>query len=480
MKGEIKMADEKSQLDLLREKLTYTRSNCWNLFNSDRIMSFADDYKKILTAGKTEREYAMIAEELLVANGYQKLPETGSSYPTSLLQKKFYRNIKGKGIIAFYGGRRSLSEGVNLVASHIDSPRLDVKQNPLYEDAGFAFLDTHYYGGIKTYQWMNIPLALHGKIVRKDGTEVAVSIGESTLDPVFVISDILPHLARDYKSKPVGEVFKNEALDVMIGSLPIEFNEKEKEAVKLNMLKILHEKYQIIEEDFLSAELEIVPRGEALDVGFDRSMILGYGHDDRICAYTSLKALLDMTEPPELSACVLLLDKEEIGSEGNTGAKTKAIEEFFEDLIAVSGENVRLSKVFARSACLSADVSAALDPHFKDAFEEKNAPYFHKGIVLSKYTGAGGKGGSSDASAEFVGKIRRLLHDHNVKFQTAELGKVDVGGGGTVAKYFGERGMEVIDAGPALLSMHAPYEICAKDDLYETYRAYSAFLMHHK
>ncbi|MDD4663690.1 MAG: aminopeptidase, partial [Caldisericia bacterium] len=277
-----------------------------------------------------------------------------------------------------------------------------------------------------------------------------------------------------------GEVFKNEALDVMIGSLPIEFNEKEKEAVKLNMLKILHEKYQITEEDFLSAELEIVPRGEALDVGFDRSMILGYGHDDRICAYTSLKALLDMTEPPELSSCVLLLDKEEIGSEGNTGAKTKAIEEFFEDLIALSGENIRLSKVFAKSACLSADVSAALDPHFKDAFEEKNAPYFHKGIVLSKYTGAGGKGGSSDASAEFVGKIRRLFNEYNVKFQTAELGKVDVGGGGTVAKYFGERGMEVIDAGPALLSMHAPYEICAKDDLYETYRAYSAFLAHHK
>jgi len=474
------MADEKSHLDELREKLTYSRHNSWNLINSDRIMSFADDYKKILSAGKTEREYAMIAEELLVANGFQKLPETTNPYPNSLMQKKFYRTIKGKGIIAFYGGRRPLSEGINFIASHIDSPRLDIKQNPLYEDAGFAFLDTHYYGGIKTYQWMNIPLAIHGKIVRRDGTEVAVSIGESSLDPVFVISDILPHLARDYKSKPVGEVFKNEALDVIIGSLPIEFNEKEKDAIKLNMLKILHDKYQITEEDFLSAELEIIPRGEALDVGFDRSMILGYGHDDRICAYTSLKALLDLSEPPELSACVLLLDKEEIGSEGNTGAKTKAIEEFVEDLIAYSGENHRLSKVFARSNCLSADVNAAFDPHFKDVFEEKNAACFHKGIVLAKYTGAGGKGGSSDASAEFVGKIRRLFHDQNVKFQTAELGKVDVGGGGTVAKYFGERGMEVIDAGPALLSMHAPFEICAKDDLYETYRAYSAFFVHYR
>lgn len=470
------MEEEKKPFEDLRKKLSYKKSNSWNAINSDRIICFADEYKKVLNQGKTEREFTKLAENLLISKGYQKFGDPTENQSMNLMGVKLYRVIKGKGIIAFLGGKRSIKDGINFVASHIDSPRLDLKQNPLFEDSGFAFLDTHYYGGIKTYQWMNIPLALHGKVVRKDSTEITINIGESAYDPVFVISDILPHLAGNYKAKTVGDVFKNEALDVMIGSLPIEFNEDEKDGVKLNILKILHDKYGMIEEDFLSAELEIVPRGEALDVGFDRSMIMAYGHDDRICAYASLRAMIDMEELPELSACVLLLDKEEIGSEGNTGAKTHAIEELLEDLITVSGEKITVTKLFSRCNCLSADVGAAFDPHFKDAFEDKNTPNFHKGIVITKFTGSGGKGGSSDASAEFTGKIRKLLQDNQVKFQTGELGKVDIGGGGTVAKYFGERGMEVIDAGTALLSMHAPYEICAKDDLYETYRAYLTFL----
>lgn len=470
------MAEEKSPLEELRKSLTYKKVNSWNMTNSDRIMSFADEYKKVLNQGKTEREFSKLAEDFLATKGFQKFGNPYNGQRMNLMGTKIFRTIKGKGVIAFIGGKRPISDGINFVASHIDSPRLDLKQNPLYEDSGFAFLDTHYYGGIKTYQWMNIPLSIHGKIVRKDGSEINISIGESAYDPVFVISDILPHLARDYKTKPVGDVFKNEALDVMIGSLPIDFNEEEKDGVKFNILKILHDKYGMIEEDFLSAELEIVPKGEALDLGFDRSMILAYGHDDRICAYTSLRALVDMEEIPELSACVLLLDKEEIGSEGNTGAQTHAIEEMMEDLIEISGEKLSVTKLFSRCNCLSADVGAAFDPHFKDVFEEKNTPHFHKGIVITKFTGSGGKGGSSDASAEFTGKIRKLFTDNQVIFQTGELGKVDVGGGGTVAKYFGQRGMEVIDAGTALLSMHAPYEICAKDDLYETYRAYLVFL----
>ncbi len=470
------MEEEKSKFDALRKQLQHKPGLVWNQKNHDRIMSFGDDYKKSLNLGKTERSFIKYSEDILQSKGFQKLNDSVTTENQVLKDRKFYRDIKGKGLIAFIGGKKPLSQGVNIVTAHVDSPRLDIKQCPLYEDSGFAFLDTHYYGGIKTYQWLNIPLAMHGEVIRKDGSKLSVTIGESAYDPIFAISDILPHLARDYKSKPVGEVFKNEALDIIIGSLPIEFNEDEKEAVKLNMLQILNHKYGLVEEDFLSAELEIVPRGEALDLGLDRSMIHGYGQDDRICAFTGLRSLVDIRETPELSAMVILLDKEEIGSEGNTGAKTHAIEEFVEDLIQLSGEKVTVNKVFGKSNVLSGDVSAAYDPHFKDCFDEKNSGHFHRGVVINKYTGAGGKGGSSDASAEFMGKIRQLFAQNQIQWQTAELGKVDVGGGGTVAKFFGERGMEVVDCGPALLSMHAPYEISSKADVYETYRAYSAFL----
>jgi aspartyl aminopeptidase len=473
------MEETNNKFEALRKQVQYKTRLAWTQQNNDRIMSFADEYKKSLNAGKTERTFIKYTEEVLMSKGFQKLQDQVSEV-APLQDRKLYRSIKGKGIMAFIGGRQAISQGINIVASHVDSPRLDIKQNPLYEDSGFAFLDTHYYGGIKTYQWLNIPLAIHGEIIRKDGSRLSISIGESSYDPIFAISDILPHLARDYKSKPVGEVFKNEALDLMIGSLPIEFNEDEKDAIKLNMLQILNHKYGLIEEDFLSAELEIVPRGEALDMGLDRSMIHGYGQDDRICSFSALRALVDMRETPDLCSMVILLDKEEIGSEGNTGAKTHAIEEFVEDLIQLSGEKVSVNKVFGKSSVLSGDVSAALDPHFKDCFEEKNTARFHRGVVINKYTGSGGKGGSSDASAEFMGRVRQLFAQHQIVWQTSELGKVDVGGGGTVAKYFGERGMEVVDCGPALLSMHAPYEISSKADLYETYRAYHAFLQSFK
>ena len=470
------LEEKKNKWDDLRKQLQYKTKLAWNQEKNDRIMSFADDYKKSLNQGKTERTFAKYAETLLLNKGFRLFQEPGVFESASLSGQKLYRMIKGKGLIAFLGGRQPLSKGVNIVTAHIDSPRLDIKQNPLYEDSGFAYFDTHYYGGIKTYQWFNIPLAIHGEIVRKDGSCISVSIGESAYDPIFAISDILPHLARDYKAKKVGEVFKNEALDILVGSLPIEFNEDEKDAVKLNMLQILNQKYGLVEEDFLSAELEVVPRGEALDLGLDRSMIHGYGQDDRICAFTGLRALLDLQDAPELGAMVILLDKEEIGSEGNTGAKTRLIEEFVEDLIQFTGEKTHIHRIFGKSNVLSGDVSAGFDPHFKDCFDAKNNGHFHRGVVINKYTGAGGKGGSSDASAEFMGKIRQLFAHHHIQWQTAELGKVDVGGGGTVAKFFGERGMEVVDCGPSLLSMHAPFEISSKADVYETYLAYSAFL----
>ena len=466
--------EKDNSLDEIRSLLGWKRSIVWKEDNYNQIMSFADEYKQSLNNGKTERKFTKYSEEYLLRNGFIKFDNyLNNDRPINGL--KLYKTIKDKGIIAFYGGRSLLSAGLNIVAAHIDSPRLDLKQNPLFEDSGFSYLDTHYYGGIKVYQWLSMPLVMDGEIIKKDGSRVSINIGESDSDPVFVISDILPHLAREEKGSKVGDVFKAESLDIIVGSLPINYKEEEKDAIKLNILKILNEKYGIIEEDFSSAEIEIIPKGKAMDVGFDRSMILAYGQDDRICAYPALKAITEIDEQPELSSLVLLLDKEEIGSEGNTGAKTKLIEEFLEDLISFSGEKITVNKLLSKSNCLSGDVSAAYDPHYKDVFEEKNSARLNKGIAINKYTGVAGKSGSSDASAEFMGKIRNLFNTNSIKWQTAELGKVDVGGGGTVAKYFAERGMEVIDCGPSILSMHAPYEISSKADVYETYRAYLAF-----
>lgn len=460
----------------IREKLLCKRENVWCERNEKEILEFSEDYKIALNSGKTEREFAKFSKDFLLSKGFREFNEPLQYERLDLNSAKLLRLVKGKVLIAFIGGEVSIENGINVVAAHIDSPRLDLKQNPLYEDSNFAYFDTHYYGGIKAYQWLSIPLSIHGEIIRKDGSSLNIVVGEDDKDPVFVITDILPHLARDFKEKKIGDVFKGEDLDVLIGGLPLYFKSEEKEAVKLNILRILNEKYNIVEEDLSSAEIEVVPRGNALDLGFDRSMIIAYGQDDRICAYTALRAIAELNTTTKLSSMVILLDKEEIGSEGNTGAKARIIESFLEDLIISYGVQTTTTKVFLKSNCLSGDVSAAFDPHYKDVFEARNSAYFNKGVVVNKFTGIGGKSGSSDASAEFVGKIRKLFNDNCVKWQTAELGKVDVGGGGTVAKFFAERGMEVLDCGPAILSMHAPYEISSKADLYETYRAYLSFL----
>ena len=468
--------DEKNSLEEIRKKLLCKRENVWCAINERDIIKFSEDYKLALNNGKTEREFAKLSKDYLLSRGFREFNEPLQNDRVDLNSAKLLRLIKGKVLIAFFGGQASIENGINIISAHIDSPRLDLKQNPLYEDSGFAYFDTHYYGGIKIYQWLSIPLAIHGEIIRKDGSKLNIVIGEDSEDPVFVITDILPHLARDFKEKKIGDVFKGEELDILVGGLPLDFKGEEKEAVKLNVLKILNEKYSITEEDLSSAEMEVVPKGSALDLGFDRSMIISYGQDDRICAYTALQAIADLNNSPELSSMIILLDKEEIGSEGNTGAKARIIESFLEDLIIASRTQTTTTRVFLKSNCLSGDVSAAFDPHYKDVFEPRNSAYFNKGVTINKFTGIGGKSGSSDASAEFVGKIRKLFNDNCIKWQTAELGKVDIGGGGTVAKFFAERGMEVLDCGPALLSMHAPFEISSKADVYETYRAYFAFL----
>ncbi len=464
------MSTEKTAIEEKKDKLFFQKKMVWNKDNHSKIMQFSEEYKKILDAGKTERTFVKEVKQILDANQFVELkdqkPENG---------KKYYRIINEKGIFAFVPGKKEISEGINFIATHIDSPRLDIKPNPLFEDGGMAFLDTHYYGGIKTYQWMNMPLSLHGVVTKTNGEVVEIHVGEKEDDPIFMISDILPHLARGYKSKPVGDVFKNEQLDVIVGSLPYDFKEKEKDAIKLYVLNYLQETYGICEEDFFSAELEFSPSAKAKDVGFDRGLIVGYGHDDRCCSYPAIRALIDMENVPEKAAMALLFDKEEIGSVGTTGAMTHLMEVFIEDLLPLDSNPVSLHKVLARSACLSGDVGAGLDPHFKDVFEAKNAAELHKGVILTKYTGSGGKGGANDAHAEFLGKVRAVMAESDIIYQVAELGKVDVGGGGTVACYFSNRGIQTVDAGMAVLSMHSPQEIIAKDDLFELYRAYKGF-----
>ena len=364
---------------------------------------------------------------------------------------------------------------MNILGAHIDSPRLDIKQNPLYEDGGFAYLDTHYYGGIKKYQWVTLPLAIHGVIAKKDGTVVDVKIGEDKEDPVFCVTDLLIHLSADRMEKKANKVIEGEELDLLFGSKPLKG--KEKEAVKESVLAFLKEKYDMEEEDFLSAELEIVPAGEAREAGIDTSMIMGYGQDDRVCAFTSLKAMLEV-EGTEYTTCCLLVDKEEIGSVGATGMQSKTFENTVAEILACMGEysDLAVRRCLANSKMLSSDVSAAFDPTFKSAYEPKNAAYFGKGMVFNKFTGSRGKSGSNDANAEYIAGIRRILDERNVAYQTAELGKVDVGGGGTIAYIMALYGMEVIDCGVAVLNMHAPWEIVSKADVYETKKGYIVFL----
>ena len=439
------------------------------------IQNFNEDYKAFLSYGKTERLCVKNATKLAQEKGFILLDDIINQHKEIKVGDKIYAINKNKNIVLFKIGSKPLVDGLRILGAHIDSPRLDVKQNPLYQKDDFALLDTHYYGGIKKYQWVTIPLALHGVVIKKDGSTIDVNIGEEKGDPVFGISDLLIHLSADQLQKTASKVIEGEDLDLTIGSMPLKGEEKE--AVKKNVLKLLKDKYDIEEEDFLSSEIEVVPAGEARDYGLDRSMVAGYGHDDRVCAYTSLRAILDEGEV-EYTSCCILVDKEEIGSVGATGAQSK----YFEDVIALLLDTMGyhsyldLKKAMTNSKMLSSDVSAGFDPLFASVNDPKNAAYFNRGIVFNKYTGARGKSGSNDANPEYVAWVRKILDEEQIHFQTAELGKVDQGGGGTIAYILGNYNMNVLDAGIAVFNMHAPMEIVSKADVYEAYLAYKAFL----
>lgn len=450
------------------------KKNAWKKYSNDElasVMSLAKDYKEFISNAKTERECVVEALKILKANGFKELSSVNKLNPGD----KIYVTNKDKNLAAFIIGKNNLEKGINILGAHIDSPRIDVKQNPLYESNGFALMDTHYYGGIVKYQWVATPLALHGVICKKDGTNVLINIGEDENDPVMVISDLLPHLAQDKNTKPANKVIEGEDLDITVGHMPLAGEEKD--AVKANVLKILKEKYDIEEEDLVSAEIEIVPAGKARDLGLDSSMILGYGHDDRVCAYTSLMALV-ATKEPDYTVCCVLVDKEEIGSVGATGAQSTWFINVIAELINLEGNynDLILRRCLTNSRMLSSDVSAGFDPLYAGVFEKKNAAILGEGITYNKYTGARGKSGCSDAMPEYMAQIRKIMDDNNICYQTAELGKVDIGGGGTIAYILANYNMNVIDAGIPVLSMHAPYEVVSKVDVYEAYLAYIAFL----
>jgi len=462
------------------------RLNAWNKYDEDmkkKVFDFADEYRRFISLCKTERECVEEGVRILKAAGYKDLKDVIAADEKLKAGDKVYAVNMNKAIVAFNIGEDSIESGMNILGAHIDSPRLDIKQNPLYEETGLVLLDTHYYGGIKKYQWVATPLALHGVVALKDGTTVKVVIGEDMDDTVVGISDLLIHLASEQMDKKAAKVVEGEALDILVGSMPLKNEETKsdkedcKDAVKKNILAILKEKYGIEEEDFMSAELEAVPAGPARDYGIDRSMIIGYGHDDRVCAYPSLIALVNSDMPKRTGVCILV-DKEEIGSVGATGMQSRFFENMVAEVMDRCGEysELKLRRALANSYMLSSDVSAAYDPNYASVFEKKNAAYFGKGMVFNKYTGARGKSGSNDASAEFVGKLRKVMDDADVAFQTAELGKVDIGGGGTIAYILANLDMNVIDSGIAVQNMHAPYEVISKADLYETLKGYEAFL----
>ncbi len=435
-------------------------------------------YRQFLDNGKTERECVdRIVEEAKEA-GYHPLSYYREKNQTLKPGDRVYEVCMNKSIALFQIGKKPIEDGMRILGAHIDSPRLDLKQNPLYENTDLAYLDTHYYGGIKKYQWVSLPLALHGVVAKKDGSLIKITIGEDEDDPVVYITDLLIHLASKQMEKRANIVVEGEALDVLIGSRPAASKkEDEKERVKANILKLLKEKYNIDEDDFISAEIEVVPAGKARDCGLDRSMIVGYGQDDRVCAYTSFLAMAEVGEI-EQTACCILVDKEEIGSVGATGMESKFFENTVAELLDAMGEysELKLRRVLKNSSMLSSDVSAAYDPQYADVFEKKNSAYFGKGIVINKYTGSRGKSGSNDANAEYVAKLREIFDRHEIAFQTSELGKVDAGGGGTIAYITALYGMDVIDSGVAVLSMHAPWEVTSKADIYEAKKAYQAFL----
>lgn len=464
------MSNEKTKAELLKEELCYDPKHVSKVVDDSEIEkadNFARGYIDFLNAAKTEREVTAFMKAEAEAHGFTKFDKT-KKYAAG---DKVYSVNRDKCIILCVFGKKDISEGVKIAAAHVDSPRMDLKPNPLYESEEMAFFKTHYYGGIKKYQWTAIPLSLHGVLIKANGEKVTVSIGEGDDEPKFVITDLLPHLGTEQMKRTLAEGIKGEELNILIGSRPFK-DDKGSELVKLNILKLLNEKYGIIEKDFLSAELELVPAFKASDIGFDRSMIGAYGHDDRVCAYPAAQAAFDI-ENPEYTVVTVLTDKEEIGSDGNTGLNSSYFKYFIYDLAEIGGANGR--DVLSKSECLSADVNAAFDPTFPDVMERRNASFINKGVVITKYTGSRGKSGTSDASAEFMGKVRTILDAKDVVWQIGELGKVDAGGGGTVAMYVAALNVDVVDLGVPVLSMHSPYEVVSKLDVYMAYRAFYEF-----
>jgi aspartyl aminopeptidase len=458
------------------------KKNAWTKYpegeQRDAVFAFAEDYRKFISDCKTERECAAELYAKAREAGFADFDEAVASGTTLKSGDKIVANNMGKGLALFILGKQPLENGMNILGAHIDSPRMDLKQVPLYEDTELAMLDTHYYGGIKKYQWVTLPLALHGIICKKDGTTVKVNIGDKPEDPVFGVSDLLIHLSADQMEKKGAKVIEGENLDLLIGSIPAEKKDDDtKELVKANIAAILEQTYGVDEDDFLSAEIEVVPAGAARDYGFDRSMIMGYGHDDRVCAYPSYRAMLEVSDPEYTSVC-LLVDKEEIGSVGASGMQSRFFENCVAELINLSSEysELKVRRALKNSKVLSSDVSAAFDPNYPSVMEKRNAAYFGKGLVFNKYTGSRGKSGSNDANAEYIAKLRNIMDNNEVSYQTAELGKVDQGGGGTIAYILANYDMNVIDSGVAVLNMHAPWEIISKVDLYEALKGYVAFL----
>lgn len=458
----------------LQKSLFHDKKNGWADLSEEKkneIYNYCNSYMNFLNKGKTEREIIKVSKEIADNNGFKNIDEVTSLNPGD---KVYYIN-RGKSMYLAVIGYDSIENGINVIGAHADSPRLDLKPNPLYEDDGFAFFKTQYYGGIKKYQWTTIPLALHGVIVKKSGEVIEVNIGENESDPIFVITDLLPHLAQEQMQRKLSEGIKGEELNLLIGSVPFD-NSDISEKVKLNILNILNKKYGIVEADFLSAELEIVPAFKARSLGFDESMVAAYGQDDKVCVYTSLSALMNINNPKTTAVC-LISDKEEVGSMGNTGMESQVFDAFVAEILNKLGVNRPnlINKVYCNSKMLSADVDAGLDPTFASVAEKNNASYLGRGIGLNKYTGGRGKGGSSDANAEFVAYIRNMLESNNLAYQIAELGKVDLGGGGTIAYILANKGMDVIDCGVPVLSMHAPYEVTSKFDVYTAFETYKAF-----
>ena len=466
---------EKTQGEELKEKLFNDKKNGWESVSEEEgrnIFNYCDGYMKFLNEAKTEREIVKRATEIAKENGYKEISE----YSTLKAGDKVYYINKDKNLFLAVIGEESIEDGINIVGSHADSPRLDLKPNPVYEDHGFAYFKTHYYGGIKKYQWTAIPLSIHGVVVKTNGEKVEINIGEKDDEPIFTITDLLPHLAQEQMEKKLKDGIEGESLNLLIGSIPYN-DEKASEKVKLNILNIINRKYGIVEKDFLSAEIELVPALKCRSLGFDESLVVGYGQDDKVCVYTSLTAMLNVHNPKKTAVCIFA-DKEEIGSMGNTGMESNVFSTFMSEILNKLGVNRPnlLDKMFCNSKMLSADVDAGFDPIYSQVSELNNASFLNKGVGVNKYTGARGKSGGSDANAEFVAYVRNVFESNNIAYQVAELGKVDVGGGGTIAYILANKGVEVLDCGIPVLSMHSPYEVTSKYDIYQAHRAYEAFL----